>query len=371
LGPEKFQIGHSRPSDHLRLNYFSMKHISFLILTLVFLSACHIKDRKERIGELMTELYKKGDFNGTILVAENGNIIYDTAFGFGNFITREPLNDSSSFYLASVSKQFTAMAIMILKEQNKLSYYDTLTKYFPEFPAYANNITIRHLLTHTSGLPDYFSMDNLYRPGSNNEDVLNTLIAQKKLNFYPGDRFSYSNSGYVMLAMIVEKVSGKPFNVFMKEFIFDPVGMKNTLVYDSTKPVIRNRAVGFNKDGELDDYDILTAGDGGIYSTTQDLYLWDQSLYKNKLVDSSTLAEAFHETKLNNGSPSYYGFGWVIIRNANNKIVHHSGGLNGYRTAIYRDMENHNSIIMLTNKGDAANVEGITRRILQILKDSY
>ncbi len=348
-----------------------MKNISFLFLTLVSLSACHIKDRKERIGELMTELYRKGDFNGTILVAEKGNIIYDTAFGFGNFTTREPLNDSSSFYLASVSKQFTAMAIMILKEQNKLSYNDTLTKYFPEFPAYANKITIRHLLTHTSGLADYLSMDNLYKPGLNNEEVLNTLVTQKKLNFYPGDRFSYSNSGYVILAMIVERVSGKPFNVFMKEYIFDPLGMKNTLVFDKSKPAIRNRAVGFNKNGDLDDYEILTAGDGGLYSTTHDLFLWDQSLYHNKLVDSSTLAEAFHETKLNNGSLSNYGFGWVIARDAKNKIVSHNGGMNGYRTMIYRDMKNRNSIIMLTNKGDAANVESITRRILLILRYSY
>jgi CubicO group peptidase (beta-lactamase class C family) len=348
-----------------------MKHISLLILTLVSLSACHIEDRKERISELMTALYKRGDFNGTILVAEEGKIYYDTALGFSNLITKEPLSDSSSFYLASVSKQFTAMAIMILKEQNKLSYNDTLTKYFPEFPAYANKITIRHLLTHTSGLPDYLSMDNFYKPNLTNEDVLNALIREKKLNFYPGDKFSYSNSGYVMLAMIVERVSGKPFNVFMKEFIFDPLGMKNTLVFDKSKPVIRNRAVGFNKNGDLDDYEILTAGDGGIYSTTHDLFLWDQSLYHNKLVDSSTISESYHETKLNNGNLSNYGFGWVIVKNAKNKIVHHSGGMNGYRTTIYRDMENQNSIIILTNKGDAANVEAITRRILQILRDSY
>ncbi|HEV3223561.1 MAG TPA: serine hydrolase domain-containing protein [Puia sp.] len=348
-----------------------MKHISLLLLILFSLSACHIKDNRERIDELMTELCRKGDFNGTILVAEKGNIIYDTAFGFGNFITKEPLNDSSSFYLASVSKQFTAMAIMILKEQSKLSYDDTLTKYFPEFPAYANKITIRHLLTHTSGLVDYIRIDNLYKPDLNNEEVLKVLSTQKKLNFYPGDRFSYSNSGYVMLAMIVERVSGKPFNVFMKEFIFDPLGMKNTLVFDKSKPVIKNRAFGFNKNGNLDDYEILTAGDGGIYSTTHDLFLWDQSLYHNKLVDSSTLAEAFHETKLNRGSLSYYGFGWVIAREAKNKIVSHNGGMNGYRTMIYRDMKNHNSIIMLTNKGDAADVETITRRILQILKYSY
>ncbi len=348
-----------------------MKHITLLIFTLVSLSSCHIETRKERIGELMTELYKRGDFNGAILVAEEGTIYYDTVLGFRNLITKEPLNDSSAFYLASVSKQFTAMAIMILKEQNKLSYNDTLTKYFPELPAYANKITIRHLLTHTSGLTDYFSMDKFYKPDLKNEDVLNALIMQKKFNFYPGDRFSYSNSGYIMLAMIVEKVSGKSFNVFMKEFIFDPLGMKNTLVFDKSKPFIKNRAVGFNKYGDLDDYEILTAGDGGIYSTTHDLFLWDQSLYHNKLVDSSTLAEAFHETKLNDGSFSNYGFGWVISKNAKNKIVHHSGGMNGYRTTIYRDMENQNCIIILTNKGDATNVETITRRILQILRDSY
>ncbi|HTB26209.1 MAG TPA: serine hydrolase domain-containing protein [Puia sp.] len=348
-----------------------MKHISLLILTLASLSACHIEDRKERISELMTALYKRGDFNGTILMAEEGKIYYDTALGFSNLITKEPLSDSSSFYLASVSKQFTAMAIMILKEQNKLSYDDTLTKYFPEFPAYANKITIRHLLTHTSGLTDYLSMDKFYKPDLANEDVLKALIMQKKLNFYPGDKFSYSNSGYVMLAMIVERVSGKPFNVFMKEFIFEPLGMKNTLVFDKSKPFIRNRAVGFNKNGDLDDYEILTAGDGGIYSTTHDLFLWDQSLYHNKLVDSSTISEAFHETKLNNGSLSNYGFGWAIVKNANNKIVHHGGAMNGYRTAIYRDMENQYCIIILTNKGDATNVEAITRRILQILRDSY
>ncbi len=345
-----------------------MKQFSLFILMLISLNACYIKDKRERIGSLMTELYEDGDFNGTILVTEKGQIYYDTAFGFGNFITKEPLTVSSSFYVASVSKQFTAMAIMILKEQNKLSYNDTLTKYFPEFPSYANKITIKHLLTHTSGLINYFKID-LYKPGLTNEDVLNALIKQKALDFYPGNEFSYSNSGYIMLAMIVEKVSGKPFHVFMKESIFDPLGMKNTLVFDKSRPVIKNRAVGFNKKGDLDDYEILTAGDGGIYSTTHDLFLWDQSLYHNVLVDSATLSEAFRETKLNDGSLSNYGFGWVIAENKKNNIVYHNGGLNGYRTSIYRDMNNQSCIILLTNKGDASKVESVTRKILEILRD--
>ena len=226
----------------------------------------------QKLDSIINNCYQNGEFNGTILVSRNKKVVYRKAFGYANFETKENLIPESVFYLASVSKQFTAMAIMILNERNQLTYNDKLSKYFPEFPSYANVVTIKHLLTHTSGIPDHFGL-NSYKPDLTNQDVLEILIEQKSLEFKLGDRFEYSNSGYILLAMITEKVSGIPFHEFMKENVFDPLGMTNTLVYDESKPLISNRAIGYSINGTLNDYNILTTGAGGIFSTIDDMHL--------------------------------------------------------------------------------------------------
>ncbi len=325
--------------------------------------------KAKNIDLLMNHCYDYDMFNGTILVSENGNEIYKNALGYSNLETLEPLTPGSVFYLCSVSKQFTTMAIMILKERNMLSYSDKLSKYLPEFPSYAENVTIRNLMTHTSGIPDHYNL-NAYKPGLTNKDVIDLLIQQDSLDFKPGEKYSYSNGGYVCLALIVEKVSGIPFHIFMKKNIFEPLGMEHTLVFDASKPNVSNRAIGFNATGGLDDYEILTTGAGGIFSNLEDLFKWDQSLYTEKLVSQSTLEEAFSPFILNNGEESNYGYGWGVNLSNGNKIVAHSGSLNGFRTYIRRDIKNHNSYILLTNKGASVEMGGITNALNNILNGS-
>ena len=275
------------------------------------------------------------------------------------------------------------MAIMILKEQNKLNYEDRLSDYFPEFPDYANKITIRNLLNHTSGIKSWMNF-NVFRarPGDflddiTNEDVFEFLVQLDSLNFTPGEKYSYSNSGYVLLAMIVSKVSEQPFHEFMKQNIFDPLDMRNTLVWNNTKPDIPNKTIGYDKFGDIDDFNILTAGDGGIYSTIEDLYKWDQGLYTEKLVSKKTLNEAFTPVRLNNGNPSRiqsdstvgYGFGWLLRKNSNENIVWHDGGFNGFQAIFYRELINHDLVIFLKNKGEPWPLYPIHDAVLSILED--
>ncbi len=320
-----------------------------------------------KIEKLMQYSYENGIFNGVILVSQNSKPIYKSAFGFADKNNNRMLNESSVFYLASVSKQFTAMAIMILAEENKLSYNDNLSFYFPEFPEYADSITIKQLLTHTSGIANHYRF-GIYKKGLTNKDVKELLVKQEQLDFSPGDKYSYSNGGYVLLALIVEKVSGMPFHKFMEANIFKPLEMNNTLVYDESAPKIENRAVGYNQSGELDDYEIFTTGAGGIFSTIDDLFLWDQALYSEKLIRESTLEEAFTRAKLNNGESINYGYGWGVSGKDRRKVVQHSGGLNGYRTFIKRNLYNKSGYIILTNHGDASENRAIMDALDDILE---
>ena len=321
----------------------------FLLLSLPHLISQYQADIPSKIDELMQKMHHNGHFNGTVLVAEKGKIIYKTALGYANFKSKRKLKTNSLFYLASVSKQFTTMGIMLLAEKGKLTYQDALSKYFPEFPDYADKVTLQHLMTHTSGIPDHYRL-GIYKPGLTNEDVFQKLILQKELDFEPGEKYQYSNGGFVLLAMIIEKVSGQSLPEFMDQNIFSPLKMKSSLVFHPKTPEIKDRALGHTAFEELDDYEIFTTGAGGLYSTIGDLFKWDRALHSNKLVKPKTLEEAFTGFVLNDGSTSNYGYGWGIAENETaGKVVRHSGGLNGFRTFIERDIQNQRVIIVLTN----------------------
>jgi CubicO group peptidase (beta-lactamase class C family) len=240
---------------------------------------------------------------------------------------------------------------MMLVERHSLSYEDTLSHFFPRFPQWAGKITIRNLLNHTGGVPDYFSL-GLDHPGTTNRAIAESLATIPVPRFEPGSRFEYTNSGYVILALIVEKVSGLPFHLFLRKNIFEPLGMTRTLVYDESRPEINGRAKGYNRFLGEDDYTILTEGDGGIFSTAGDLFLWDRALYSDRLVRQSTLGEAFTPVTLRDGTVSTYGFGWAILDRPDGKIVLHAGGLGGFRTLIERYLAPQNTIILLTNTGN-------------------
>lgn len=346
-----------------------IKTIYTLLILMNMGIAVSAQSHQLEISSLMDFYYKNGAFSGMVLVVGNGKIIYDKAFGFANLKTKEPLITNSAFYLASVSKQFTAMAIMMLEEQGSLSYHDKLSKYFPEFPEYANQVTIKHLLTHTSGMVDYYD-SGYFKPGFTNDDVLSAMLKQPSLEFTPGEKYAYSNSAYVILSMIVEKVSGMSFREFMEKNILNPLQMNSTIVFDQSNPEIKNRTTGFNLVGDIDDYNAFTTGGGGMYSTTGDLYLWDQALYTDKLIPQASLNEAFTPTVLNDGTVSNYGYGWMIEYNDQDKSVFHTGGLSGFRTNIYRELSKHNTVILFTNYGSAEVLKSISRSIQAILHDS-
>ncbi len=304
------------------------------------------------IDSLLSTCYNNGTFNGTVLLAKGDSVLYRKAFGYADFRSKEELTPESSFYLASVSKQFTTMSIMLLEDRGIISYDDKLSQFFPNFPPYADLVTIRHLMTHTSGIPDQYRL-GAYKPGLTNEDVLELLL-QQELEFEPGSQYMYSNGAYVLLSMIVEVVAAQPYAQFMNDNIFQPLQMENTLVYDTTAPQVINRAIGFNS-GELDDYVIFTTGAGGMFSNIDDLHKWYNALNKDQLLDFESMSEAYAPQILNSGDTSYYGFGWMLSADPN--VVRHTGSMNGYRTFVQRLLDKDLVIVYLTNNGDALNEE--------------
>lgn len=323
--------------------------------------------RTQEIGKLMAGLYERSQFNGVILVAEQGKVIYRKAFGKANFQTQVNFTPETPSDIGSLTKQFTAMAVMILAERNKLSYDDPITKYIPEFShaQHLSQITLRHLLTHTSGILDYgdLAIDDT---GLSQRGLIKALL-EKDLGFSnPGQKYRYSNPGYSLLGIIVEKVSGKSFGDFLEQEIFRPIGMSCTFVYDSPGKKNPRSAVGYDQFGQVDDAaPTAIPGDGGIYSTVDDLFRWDQALYTDKLVRQSTLSVAFTPGRVEEGN-SIYGFGWNIGQDGSDKYVWHTGSHAGFRAFIERRFAARTTVIMLTNRGNSKRTD-INNAVLNIL----
>jgi CubicO group peptidase (beta-lactamase class C family) len=315
-------------------------------------------DHAAEIDTLMGMLYERGQFNGSILVAKQNKIVYRKAFGKANFQTGADFTPDTPSNIGSVTKQITAMSIMILADRKKLSYDDLVSKYIPEFSdsAHFSKVTLRHLLTHTSGMPDYgdLAIDD---SGLDQKELIVALLKKENTLAEPGLRYRYSNPGYVLLAIVVERVSGKRFADFLKQEIFTPVGMTSTFVYDSSgrKPALA--ALGYDQFGETDDgAPTAIPGDGGLYSTVDDLFKWDQSLYTDKLVRQPTLSEAFTPGKVQEGT-TIYGFGWNVVEEGGNKYLWHQGSQAGFRAFIERGLTERVTVIMLTNKGNSKRQE--------------
>lgn len=327
------------------------------------------QDRIQKIDSLLNSLYSKEKINGNFLIAEKGKVIYSHSFGLANETTKDKLNENSIFELASCSKQFTAMAIMILKENGKLSLDDKIIKYIPELSNY-NGVTVRNLLNHTGGLPDYMElMDSLFDKSNiaTNRDIIQIFHKyQPTILFEPNTKYEYSNTGYALLASIIEKVSGLTYADYLSKTIFKPLKMKNTFVYSRrlTPKKIDNYALGYVYSDSLKKYflpDELKetnmviwldgiVGDGTVNSTINDLLKWDRALYTNKLLTQEAMKEVFEVATLNDASKTKYGFGWVIDDNADfGKISSHSGGWPGYVTYIERHITQDKTIIILQN----------------------
>lgn len=341
------------------------------------ISEIFYQEKAQKIDSILQIKAKKYYFNGNVLVSYKGNCIYNEAFGYADLYRKKKLEKDDVFQLASVSKQFTAMAIMILKEKNQLSYDDSVIKYIPEFPY--PRITIRMLLNHTSGLPNYYWLVEHHWKGDkapNNEQIIQ-LLAEHKLNLYftPGRRWDYSNAGYIVLASVVERISKQNFADFMHDQVFEPLNMKNSFVYSSSNTNNdKKKLIGYVYRGRRyrtipETVNDGAVGDKGIYSTTEDLYKWDQGLYHNKLVSKETMDEAISTFKLRNKYEIPYGFGFRIRKRNDKKIAYHHGKWNGFRTSILRYVEDTNTVIVLNHTSSSLN-NSIIRDIQNILDDS-
>ena len=319
----------------------------FLVLFVTKVNASST-DSVKQIQDLMSSLYEQGEFNGSILVASRGKVVFSSGFGIANFKTGEKFTTATTSCIASVTKQFTAIGIMMLAEQGRLQYEDPVAK-FIKLPECYRQVTIRHLLTHTSGVLEYSDL------GSGRPDKL--IFKTNSLHFTPGQRYEYSNSNYVLLSIVIEKLTGMSFPDFLREKILDPLGMSRTFPYPPQNQKISGVAIGYNQFGKLDDYNSTEMfGDGGLYSTVEDLLKWDQALYTELLVKPSTLADAFMPGRVMEGT-STYGFGWNIAEGPNGKFVWHTGNTAGFRAYIQRRLDQHRTIIILTNTGPSKRIE--------------
>lgn len=308
-------------------------------------------------GGDLGQLLKDKEFSGAILVAKNGQVVFKSALGFADANGEVPLTTRSSFNLASVSKQFTAAAIMILSENGRLQLDDPAAKYLPEL-AYAPGITIRHLLHHTAGLPDIYDIlekDWDKSKIADNEEVLDIFARRKPQSFFkPGEKMEYSNTGYVMLASVVERVSQLPFDRFLDDQVFIPLEMTDSFVYYRTmekfpRPV---RVYGLKrKNGAfaLDDLNYCDGvrGDGNVYSSVEDLFKWDRALYSDRPLKPETIRMMFTPGRLNNGTLTSYGFGFGISDQG--RVVSHSGSWVGFRSLMVRYLDREDTMIMLNN----------------------
>lgn len=325
------------------------------------IQSMYAEEKAKELDRRFRRLNKRGVFNGTVLYAEHGQVVYKGAFGFEDFRKRDSINVNSAFQLASVSKMFTAYAIMLLKEEGKLAYDDTLTRFIPEFPY--PGVTIRQLLTHRSGLSRYMSLADKYwnvEKPIHNEDVIRLFVKyQPDPYFKPDKGFHYCNTNYALLASVVERIEGQPFDEFMDERVFGPLNMSNSLVYSiKGDSVIRYEVPvgvpGYRVRGrrlvKVSDYYLNgVMGDKGVYSTVEDLFKFNQALDRGYPVSLSTLEEAFTP-----GSPPYrrrkdnYGFGWRL-KETHDSTAYHYGWWKGFRTYFLRDMEHQRTLIALTN----------------------
>jgi CubicO group peptidase (beta-lactamase class C family) len=319
-------------------------------------TAASARQLGSQLDSVFRHLHKKRGFNGTVLVTKYNQVVYKGAFGYADFYRKDTLTTQTAFQLASVSKQFTAMAIMMLQEQGKLRYDDSVQQYLPAFPY--KGITIRQLLTHRSGLANYTYFSDRLWPDRKipitNQDVLNLMALHRPRPYYPPNtRFDYSNTGYSLLAAIVAQASGMPFSVFMQKHIFGPLQMTNTFTFSQEVAVLTGKvATGHTgrRQKRTTDYLDTVLGDKGVYSTVEDLYKWDQALYTQKLVKRETLKEAFTGTRLEKKKKNDYGFGWRISQlESGDTIVYHAGLWHGFKTYLLRNPKDHSAIIVLSN----------------------
>lgn len=304
-----------------------------------------------KVDDYMNAVLRVDGFSGTILVARDGKPVVSKGYGMANIELNVPNSPESVFRLGSVTKQFTSMSIMMLQERGKLTVNDPICKYFADCPDVWKPITIRNLLTHTSGITNYTAFPDFAKTTIMpiTTSAMADRLKKEPLDFTPGEKFSYSNSGFFLLGAIIEKVSGKLYADFLQENIFTPLGMKQT-GYDDPLRIIMHRAAGYQKragnviNASYMDMSVPYAA-GSLYSTTGDLLIWDQALYTEKLVSKKSLDEMFTPWKGDAG----YGYGWGIGKKFDRREISHGGGIYGFATQIARYPDDRVTVVVLSN----------------------
>lgn len=374
----------SSPPKGMNMRQQGMTRImrSTVTIVCVTMMACvcvvNGQSKAEKIDALMSLFHEYGQFNGSVLVAEHGTVIYKKGFGYANFEWGIPNQPDTKFRLGSITKQFTSMLVLQLVRQGKLTLDGKITDYLPDYPsATGGKITIHHLLTHSSGIPNYTSYPKFYRelsrqPSSPADFI--KLFADSSLQFEPGSNYAYSNSGYFLLGVIIEKVTGKSYEQVLQEQIFTPLHMAHS-GYDRSETILKNRAQGYEKaergfvNASFIDMSLPFAA-GALYSTVEDLYLWDQALYTDRLLPDETRNLLFTPHIPTNGAS--YGYGWSIGvspigRSADSaRVIEHGGGINGFNTLISRIPSEKDLVVLLNNTG-GARLEEMNRAIRGIL----
>ncbi|MFZ4260936.1 serine hydrolase domain-containing protein [Sphingobacterium sp. HJSM2_6] len=314
-----------------------------------------------QIDEFMKNLHQRSGFNGNVLVAKKGKILYQNSFGWANHLLKDSLTLDSQFELASATKPMTGLGVLKLVEDGKLKLEQTVNDFYPNFPY--PGITIKQLLTHRSGLPNYvYFAETVWKDrkkGMTNQDAMNLLIEHHPGRYgAPDGRFHYNNSNYMVLAAIVEKVTGQDFAVYMKEKIFDAAGMKHTNVYSkAVYEKIPTKVIGHDKvwrRSVVQNYLDGPVGDKGIYSTVQDLFLLDRALREGRVLQQATLDSAYMPRSDAKRSLFSYGYGWRTFYPPNNQVVYHTGWWHGFKSLYVRDIKNDVTIVLLTNMANGS-----------------
>ena len=364
----------------MRLSIKTSKKLTILILfiQLVFLTTIYAQSKAEKIDALMRIYAQYDQFNGSILVVDKGKVIYKKGFGLANKEWHIPNTPDTKHRLGSVTKQFTAMLIMQLVEEGKLQLHVPIEKYLSDYPKHAaKTVTIHQLLKHSAGIPNFVSFRKFYSKNSRNHFTPKQFVkvfADSTLQFTPGSKFKYSNSGYFLLGYIIEQVSGKTYEQMLQEYIFKPLKMTNT-GYDSHHKILNKRASGYEKKGfkyvnaSYLDMSIPYAA-GALYSTVEDLFLWEKALTENKLV-SKTSSRLIFTPHISTGKRNY-GYGWGIgyekIEGTKDSVnvIEHGGAIDGFHTFVTRIPENNQFIVLLNNTGKTY-LPQINKAIRQIL----
>ncbi len=333
--------------------------LTLLIALPLCAGALASEDKARAIEALLSSYHDAGVFNGTALVSENGQVIVSKGFGFADFEWKIPNTPDTRFRVGSITKQFTSAVVMQLVEERKLSVNASLASVLPHYRKDTGaKVTIHHLLTHTSGIPSYTSLPNFQRDISRNPYGVQEFIEKYcsgDLEFEPGTKYVYNNSGYFLLGAIIEQAAGKPYEQVLRERIFDPLGMKGS-GYDLSRPILEKRARGYEQGpAGVRNADYLDMGlpyaAGSLYSTVEDLYVWDQALYGEKVLTAAAKDRSFAPNLEN------YGYGWSIrkraigVNKAERLTIGHGGGINGFNTLITRLPEDRHLVVLFNNTG--------------------